>query len=120
VYAEGLQLSEMYVLALCKDYPSAALIKIAYEPECYAAINNRLTHYVQADSVEYIRNCAIPKLVPHGRELRLPPGMKYDSCRELLYELTDPDAEFCRTAVRERTHDEVLNAIYTYEEHTNA
>lgn len=120
VYAEGLQLSEMYVLALCKEYPSAALVKIDYEPECYAAIKTRLTHYVQADSVEYIRNCVIPKLVPNGRELRLPPGMTYDACRELLYVLTDPDAEFCRTALREYTHDEVLNNLYNYQEHLNA
>ncbi len=108
LYAHALGITDMYVLAFCKDYASAKLIPVAYTDECIASVTRRLEVLERASDVTAIRECPIPPLYTKRNELCVLPQLKYDGCKSLLYKLTDEDDEFCNTAYGERTHDEIL------------
>lgn len=99
----------MYVLAVCKDYPSISLVPIPYYPEIIDGVANRVTFVNECnDLYTGLMNCTVPPLLPARNDtLEVPPQLQYYNGKAVLYELTDQDDEFCKTAIRARTNEEI-------------
>lgn len=120
LYAQGLGISNMGVLAICKDYPSISYVPVEYDPEVLDSVNRRIAVLNESTSIHDIVKCPIPPL-QKGRSnvLNVPAELAYSEAKSLLYVLTDEDAEFCKTGIRTRTHTEILHMLADIEDATN-